>query len=424
MTSRSETELVPAAPEVEAQLVASCLLAEAARVGPEVQRLVDDATFTRPFWRACWSQILAAWALGEAPDPITIACRAAGATGIDEATAIVRVVDELALPTTYAWNALPRARYLRELAIRRSLIDFGTTAVQGAANETDLDGVLAYTRAYAEQLDALRADQETGDLRAIGDEVRRKAESGQLAGWKTGIPHYDLWSGGLHRGEIHMVGGPPGIGKTWVLVHMANYVADLGLSVAIFSLEMSAELVWLRLLANRIGMKAFRLRSNRAAWTADELEEMRAARAALDGSGIRIFTRQQSVSAIAGVVRQYSPQVVLVDYLQLLAWPTDCPSEYAAITANTTALQGLARRAECCVVAATQQSREAMRAGPSAATPGGSGSGRIDQVADFWLLIQKGERGLKFTPAKVRNEEGQGEAYYRLDKATGRLVPL
>jgi len=301
-------------------------------------------------------------------------------------------------------------------------------AVSAGAQSTDaIDGVVSYLSHAVDLLEDLTAGQETGDIEAVADEVDAAADRTEPHGWLTGIPGYDSWCQGVRAGEVHIVGGASGVGKTWALVQAANAAADAGRRVAFVTLEMSKPEIYTRLVAGRIGLKAFRLLGRGRTWSQGEHAEYQAARAALIASGLRLYVDQRSVGQISAMVRATMPDVLVVDYLQLLDWPDDAGSEYAALTANANALQRLTKRQGCALIAATQQSRDAIRA-RSGLVQGGMGSGRIDQIADLWVLIEPEavEDGAppeyKLTCRKNRHGITGGSVTCALDPATGRFA--
>jgi replicative DNA helicase len=283
----------------------------------------------------------------------------------------------------------------------------------------DAAGVLAYTARLAEMLDAADAREETGEIGPIADEVEALAE-GDVIGWQTGIGSYDAWAGGMRGGEVHIVGGASGVGKTWLLAQIANAGADADKRVAFVSLEMSAREIYARLIAGRIGLIAYRLLGRGRTWSAEEHAAYREARAVWEAHG-RIYTALRSVEQIEAMVRRTTPDVLCVDYLQLVDWPKDSGTEYAALTQVANRLQRLAKRSGAVLVLATQMARASIRGGDDG-VQGGMGSGRIDQIADLWTLIRRSEDGVELACRKNRHGVTGGVARVELDARRGRFV--
>jgi hypothetical protein len=104
-------------------------------------------------------------------------------------------------------------------------------------------------------------------------------------------------------------------------------------------------------------------------------------------------------------------------------------SEYEANTENARGLQGLAGRADCCVVVLSQVSQMAQRLGSDDSVVGFKSSGAWAEVADLGLMLRKGEAKDQLVIAAPKNRHGPNEAAgsradYRLDRTTGQVIPL
>jgi replicative DNA helicase len=75
---------------------------------------------------------------------------------------------------------------------------------------------------------------------------------GMLTGISTGYPDLDKLTSGLHGGEMIVIAARPSVGKTSLAMNLAEHVAiDQKLAVGVFSLEMTAESLVLRMLCSR-----------------------------------------------------------------------------------------------------------------------------------------------------------------------------
>lgn len=407
---------------LEAATIGACLHVAPGDDRPELLRILDESCFTVAIWREAWRAIAERWRAGEDADVVLISRAVAAATNRDVGTVhaelLAPIIDGDAIP----WLAVPRAQKLRDLSVRRLVIDIARETTTAAYKDGSGASLLNYATKLAEMVDAADARDETGEIGPIADEVEYRAENGDVDGWMVGLKAYDDWSGGIHPGEVHVVGGGSGTGKTWLLGQLANAGIDAGRQVAFVTLEMGRDEIYTRLIAGRIGMIAFRLMGRARTWTAEEVERYREARTALE-AGARIYADQRSVEQIEALTRRTQPDLVLVDYVQLLDWPKETHSIYEAVTVNADRLQRLAKRAHCTVVLATQMSRASLR-DTSGVIQGGSESGRIDHVADLWTYIAAGEEKgqVKLTCRKNRHGMTGGECVCRLDPVKGRFV--
>lgn len=136
----------------------------------------------------------------------------------------------------------------------------------------------------------------------------------------TGIPSLDRNTGGLRPGEVMVIGGSPGHGKSALAIQIAAHAACRGgKSILIFSLEMTNEQVIMRSIAN-IGQVSFtKLRQGKldtwdgVIYAADKLS---ASRIWLhDKSGLTI---DQLVATAKALAMQQQIDCIVVDYLQLM----------------------------------------------------------------------------------------------------------
>lgn len=154
------------------------------------------------------------------------------------------------------------------------------------------------------------------------DERNRKAVTGQIVGISTEFHDLDQLLGGLQPGELYVLGGRPGEGKTSLLL---NFVLNLILkkldSIAIFSLEMSRNDLANRLVSMVTGIDSQFLRTR---WLDNnQWDQVTNAGEILDNE--RWFVDESgslSIPALRTKCRRHKSQhgldLVIVDYLQLM----------------------------------------------------------------------------------------------------------
>lgn len=387
---------------------------------PDPRQVLNVDCFTVPLWRQAWEVIVATWEKGELACMGTVAHRVCEKFGVEWSHAAMEMTDAIANMPGMHLAAPQWADELRELRIRRELIEFAGDTAKHAYQDPDVEGVLSYTMHAAEALDALRADKETGDMKPLMDALIRKADTPEAKGWASGFRHVDEWSGGLRAGRVFVIGGMWKSGKTWLALQMARTAANLGLTVDFFSLDTDPETMQTRFYALELGVHMFRLQGNGRTWTGDELAAFQEARAHYERGHIRFWNKKRTPAEIAAVVRRRRSHLVIVDYVQLLGYP-DRMSEYEGVSKNTKALQTLAQAAPCCMVVLSQIGRESIklaRAGQDVI--GGTGTAMIEQVADFWLFVSKTKEGdLKLKVLANRHGTEEGEAVYEYAMGNG-----
>lgn len=224
------------------------------------------------------------------------------------------------------------------------------------------------------------------------------------SGLGTGFPKLDMRIGGMDSGQLIIIAGRPGMGKTALAANIAENVA-LGSSpatVAIFSLEMSREENLQRLLAANSNTDLQRIRCN---YLNDE------ERARLSQAGARFYdsalllddSASISLSAIklklkrlaTGIERDGRPplRLVIVDYIQLMPVTTrkggNREQEIAALSRG---LKLLAKRLRVPVIALSQLNRAVdLRANHEPQLSDLRESGAIEQDADLVLFPYRPE---------------------------------
>src|SRR5580658_1070701 len=183
-----------------------------------------------------------------------------------------------------AANAADYGRVVYELALRRDLIriggDISTEATRGDAEMTAREQI----EAAEQQLYELAETGGTSNgLIALSDALRGAVDmaaeafnrDGGLAGLSTGLKDLDQKLGGLHKSDLLIIAGRPSMGKSSLALNIGYHVAKTyawepqpgggrktveGGVVAFFSLEMSAEQLAMRLVAEVSGVPSDRLR--------------------------------------------------------------------------------------------------------------------------------------------------------------------
>lgn len=320
-------------------------------------------------------------------------------------------------------NSAEYGQIIYQMAIKRDLINVGTDIVNGAY-ENNIDATAQDQIEEAEkQLYAL-AEQggSEGGFKsfsrsatdAVGIIEMAFRRGGKLAGKTTGFESINRHIGGLHKSDLMILAGRPAMGKTALATNIAfntarAYRDDMALGVphdeskgavvAFFSLEMSADQLAARILAEQSGLSARDLRQgklsqdefNRLARTAQDLEELPLF---IDDSPAlnigALMTRARRLKRLHGV------GLVVVDYLQLLTGsgrgsrgPENRVQEISEITRG---LKGLAKQLKIPVLALSQLSRAIeSRENKRPLLSDLRESGSIEQDADMVTFVYRAE---------------------------------
>lgn len=220
-------------------------------------------------------------------------------------------------------------------------------------------------------------------------------EDGVQIGLKFGLNFLDQILGGLRSGDLTLLAGRPGMGKTTAALQMALKTAEDGCLVFFYSLEMSADQLILKLVSNMTGIPYNRLRSGEV--HEDEKVYLAAARAHLKGLPIMVvddaFTVEDIVvNARRNAMKHGDPWLIVVDYIQL------ANSDQKGLGGNQNALVShisrsfklLARTLNCSMLALSQLNRSVeQRADKRPVLSDLRDSGSLEQDADQALFVYR-----------------------------------
>jgi replicative DNA helicase len=226
-----------------------------------------------------------------------------------------------------------------------------------------------------------------------------------LTGIPTGFIDLDRITHGLNRGNLIIIAGRPGMGKSSFAVNVAQHVAIReGKAVALFSLEMSDRELVLRILCSEADLSFPRLRAGHLSqqqWTQILATEKRLRAAPLfidDGANpslLEVTSKARRLRAEVGL------DLLIIDYLQLMQAGGRYENRNLEIAAISRGLKQLAKELEIPVIALSQLSRQPERRGgdhrPQLADLRESGS--IEQDADLVMFVYRDEVYNKDDPA-------------------------
>ncbi len=300
-----------------------------------------------------------------------------------------------------AHNAVQYAKIVKDQALRRRLASVGREIVEMASQETgDVEVILDESE---RRLFALAENRREGDLRAVSDLMEQtldlldkmKASSSGVTGLSTGYVDLDMQLTGLHAGELIILAARPGIGKTSLAMNIAMHAAlKEDKAVAIFSLEMPADQLLMRLLASSARVDMKKLRGGRL--TPHDEEKFQEMAGKLynapiyidDSGGLSPF----DLRAKARRLKQRDPRLslIVIDYLQLMHQKGKVESRQLEVAEISRALKQLAKELEVPIIALSQLSRKVEeRKGGKPMLSDLRESGSIEQDADVVMFIHR-----------------------------------
>jgi replicative DNA helicase len=251
------TELVPI--EIEAALLGAILNDPGAL--DVVDRLVVPADFGDAFHRRLYETFHAAHVAGRRID-IRLAQYALGADGSVAITTdcnLNQYVARLAAGAIGTRQAPDYARIVRDQADRRRLVDAADRLKAVAAGAHPVTDIAVEA---IEELDAIASSRSSSHVARISmgagaeqfveDMAVAMQNPGRITGTTTGLSDLDAKTGGFQRGELAIIGGRPGMGKSALAVSSGRQASAAGCTGIYFSLEMTPKALCGRALTDAI----------------------------------------------------------------------------------------------------------------------------------------------------------------------------
>jgi len=353
------------------------------------ERILDklqSGHFYEPFHQRLFAAVETHIRKGQLAEPILLADEFKRDPAFEELGGL-RYLADLVDRAPPAANAPDYARVIYDLALRRELIRIGgeisTEAQTGDPDRTARDQIeQAEQQLYTLAESGSASTGFIGFADALRGAVEMAAEAysrdGGLAGLSTGLVDLDQKLGGLHPSDLVILAGRPSMGKTALATNIAFNVARHyawepqpdgtrktvnGGVVAFFSLEMSAEQLAMRLLADVSGVSSDRLRKGEI--DASEFGRVRDAAIEIQESPLFIdATGGLSISKLAARARRLKRSsgldLIVVDYLQLVTGGDGRGQENRVqeVSMITQGLKALAKELSVPVIALSQLSRQ------------------------------------------------------------------
>ena len=292
-------------------------------------------------------------------------------------------------------------KIIRDYAIRRNLIDTATEIINTTYEDESVTTLL--DTAEKNILNVVRA-RSVGSFMPIQEVLRNaQAKLEELAknkrtitGLETGFPDFDKITTGLHGGEMIILAARPGMGKTALALNMATFAAmHTKKAVAIFNLEMSAEMLVNRMIASVGQIDSYKLQTGNML----ERDWQRYNEALSQLSETNIFI-EDNVSVTAQDIRAKCRRLansetglglVVIDYLQLInSGSRRVESRQVEVSEISRALKTMAVELDVPVIALAQLSRSAeKRESNQPMLSDLRESGSLEQDADMVLFINR-----------------------------------
>ncbi|MFJ8264048.1 replicative DNA helicase [Rummeliibacillus sp. NPDC094406] len=304
---------------------------------------------------------------GKAIDVITVTEELSSHNELDDIGGI-SYITEIANAVPTAANVGYYAQIVSEKAVLRRLIRVATKiAEDGYTREDEVDALLSEAERKVMEV-ANRKN--AGDFKHVKDVLvetyanveQLQNRKGDITGIPTGFRDLDRLTAGFQRGDLIIVAARPSVGKTAFALNVAQAVGTQTTeNVAIFSLEMGAEQLVMRMLCAEGNIDAQVLRTG--ALNSEDWRKLTMATGTLSRAGIYIDDAAGvRVSEIRAKCRRLKQErglgMILIDYLQLIQGSGGAgANRQQEVSEISRSLKALARELEVPVIALSQLSR-------------------------------------------------------------------
>jgi replicative DNA helicase len=347
---------------------------------------------------------------------------------------LAQYLARLAAEATTIINAEDYGRAIYDLALRRSLIGIGEDVVNIAYDApVDMPPRAQIEDAERRLFALAETGRYDGGFHAFEEALKSAIDmasaayqrDGGLSGIATGLDDLDQKMGGLQPSDLIILAGRPAMGKTSLATNIAYNIAKAyrgelqpdgttktvnGGIVGFFSLEMSAEQLATRVIAEQSGVSSSHIRRG----SIDENQFARVVTASREMARIPLYIDQTGGLSIAQLTararrlkRQRGLDVLVIDYLQLLSGSGKrSENRVQEITEITTGLKALCKELAVPIIALSQLSRQVeSRDDKRPQLSDLRESGSIEQDADVVMFVYRDEYYLKGKMPKEGTEE-------------------
>ena len=419
-TQLDQIKLPPHSVEAEQSVLGGLMLDSTAL--DRIADLVTDDDFYRQEHRLIYRQIVRLSELAKPVDVITVAEALEIAGELDKVGGL-SYLGGLAQNVPSAANIRRYGEIVRERSIMRKLAEVGTDIASSAYNPTGRDAAQLLDEAESKVFEIAEAGskgkQGFMSMPPLLSQVVERIETlygrdnpSDITGTATGFTDLDRMTSGLQAGDLVIVAGRPSMGKTAFSINIAENVAmDTKLPVAIFSMEMGASQLAMRMLGSVGKLNQHDLRTGRL--QDDDWGRLTHALGRLNDAPIFI---DESAALSSLDLRARSRRLhrqnnglglIVVDYLQLMSSNTGKASENRAteISEISRSLKALAKELHVPVIALSQLNRSLeQRPNKRPVMSDLRESGAIEQDADLILFIYRDEVYNSDSPDKGKAE--------------------
>ncbi|WP_223788507.1 replicative DNA helicase [Marinicella meishanensis] len=326
------------------------------------------------------------------------------AHGLTEQSGGLDYLAELAANTPGASNVEAYAGIVREKSVLRQLIQIGNELAEKAFSPetTTADEMIEEAEKLVFQIREQTLKSRSGfhDIKEVLKETIENLEllaenDGDITGLPYGWVDLDKKTAGLQRSDLIIVAGRPAMGKTSFAMNVAERAAITGSSVAIFSMEMAAHQLVMRMFSslsqiNQADLKRGKLKDS-------DWPKLGQSSALLSQSKLFIddqpaLSPNEIMSRCRRLKNRHGLDLIVIDYLQLMQIKGKVENRANEISEISRNLKAMAKELDVPVIALSQLNRSLeQRPNKRPVMSDLRESGAIEQDADLIIFIYRDE---------------------------------
>ena len=360
--------------------------------------------FYQPRAQLLWEKITEMKREGQHIDTLTV-CLSLSQEDIAEGLDKIYVTDCTSETCSAGLTESYANKVYQKYLLRQVIVQSEDIKEKAMGNSRDVYQTIGQAHSLFGELLDLRPSVKS-DINKIIDETLHTIENKESKLIKTGYNGLDKFAGGLTRGEITIVGGRPGHGKTTVLINILANVLEAGYKAMFFSRELpNSELLKKIICLESQELSYSMVRKN--VFNNNDLEKVNQTlnfiKRKYSGDKFLMFDNIRDFSVSASEVKKFKPDIIFDDYIQLISYEGKEDQRRLQIEQLVNDYKWLAKETEAVVVLASQLNRGIEYRGKTFEPQLSelAESGAIEQVAENVFFT--------YYDYKVNGETGKGK---------------
>ena len=298
-------------------------------------------------------------------------------------------------------------RIYEKFLLRKVIVESENISEKAKSNDRDIYKSISKAHSLYGELLNSRPSQAQDIEDVISDTLHEiKNKSTKLI--KTGYDNVDKFAGGLTRGEVTIIGGRPGHGKTTVMINLLSRALENGQRAMFFSRELPNSELFKKIICLESEQLSYSMvRKN--VYTENDLlvvnNTISEIKKKYDKSRFLMFDNLRDFEMSASEVKKFKPDIIFDDYIQLISCSGYEDSRRLQIEKLVNDYKWLAKETDCVVVLASQLNR-----GIERDSRGKSYNPQLSDLAESGAIEQVAENVFfSYYDYKVKGEAGKGK---------------